>query len=74
MNLWLNRNFNIFFTINSLSTKVLSLNKSSKEISLIANTGTKKITIPNLFNGKKLFYGWQKIVVQTLQYQIIPQP
>ena len=57
MNLWLNRNFNIHFTINSLSTKTLGFDKTTKKLSLITNTGTTKITIPNLFNGKKLFYG-----------------
>lgn len=46
--------FNIFFTINSTSTKVLSFKKSpAKELSLITSTGTTKIAIPNLFNGKK---------------------
>ena len=67
MNLWLNRNSNLFFIVGSLSTKVLSLNNSTKELSLITNSGTTKITIKKLFNGKKkLFYGWQKVVVQTL--------
>ena len=54
MLLWLNRNFNIFSTINSVSTKVLSFNKTTKELSLITNAGTTKFTIPNLFNGKKI--------------------
>ena len=55
MNLWLNRNFDISFTINSVSTKILSFNKSTKELSLITNAGTEKITIPTtLFNGKKI--------------------
>ena len=55
MNLWLNRNFDISFTINSVSTKVLSFNKSTKELSLITNPGTEKITIPtSLFNGEKV--------------------
>ena len=34
MKLGLNRNFNIFFTINAVSTKVLSFNKSTKGLSL----------------------------------------
>ena len=54
MQLWLKRNFNIFFTINSVSTKVLSFNKSTNELSLITNTITTKFTIPSLFNGKKI--------------------
>ena len=44
----------VFSTINSVSTKVLSFNKTTKELSLITNTGTTKITIPDLFNGKKI--------------------
>ena len=55
MNLWLNRNFNICFTIDSVSTRVLSFDKSTKELSLITNAGTTKITIPtSLFNSKKI--------------------
>ena len=54
MALWLNRNFHTHFTKNSLSTKILGFNKISKELSLITNTGTTKITIPNIFNGKKI--------------------
>ena len=54
MKLCLNRNFKILFTINSVSTKVLSFNKSTKELSLIRNAGTTKFSIPDLFNGKKI--------------------
>lgn len=54
MKLWMNRNCNLFFRVGTLSTKVLSFHKSTKEFSLITNTGTTKITIPNIFNGKKI--------------------
>ena len=66
MKLWTNRNFNIFFGTFSFPLKVLSFNKVSKELTLLTSSTSTKFTIPSLFNGKKLFYGWQKIEVQML--------
>ena len=62
----MNRNFNIFFGTFSFPLKVLSFNKVSKELTLLTTSTSTKFTIPSLFNGKKLFYGWQKIEVQML--------
>lgn len=51
MKLWMNRNFYFYFLV---SSKVLSFNKVTKELSLITTAGTEKFTIPSLFNGKKM--------------------
>ena len=56
LSLWLNRNFNRFFIVGSLSTKILSFDKTKKELSLIPNTGTTKIAIQSFFNGKKIVF------------------
>ena len=45
MNLWLNRNLNIFFAINSVSTKILSFGKSTKKLSLITNLRVKVVEV-----------------------------
>ena len=58
MNLWMNRNFNLYFVRGSILLKFLNFNKVTKELSLITSSGTTKFTVPSVFNGKKrLFYG-----------------
>lgn len=77
MQLWINRNFNLYFVTASVPLNLISFNKVTKELSLITSSKITKFTIPSLFNGEKLFYGRQKIVVQMLSEhhdQIMPQP
>ena len=57
MNLWMNRNFNLYFVRGSILLKFLNSNKVTRELSLITSLGTTKFTVPSVFNGKKLFYG-----------------
>ena len=54
MNLWMNGNFNLFFIAGSVSLNVLSFNKITKELSLITSPGTRTITVPSIFNEKKI--------------------
>ena len=54
MQLWINRNFNLYFVTASVPLNLISFNKVTKELSLITSSKITKFTIPSLFNGRKI--------------------
>ena len=68
MQLWLNRTFTLRSQVQgSIYNTRLPFNKTANELNLYTNTGTTHLDLTNSFNGKKLFYGRQKIVMTILQ-------
>ena len=49
---------------NSLS---LTFTKAAGYLTLLSNNKRDFFSMPSSFDGKKLFYGWQKVLIQLLQ-------
>ena len=67
--LWRNRTFLLTKSDLNRLTLLLSLGYTSSDnkVSLTINKVKREFTIPRDFNGKKLLYGWWKILAKILQ-------
>ena len=63
---WINRNFSIKKKDSNSGATLLNLFHSTRgnTINLVVNNVRRQFTMLSSFNGKKLFYGWQKILTQ----------
>ena len=66
---WRNRSFSIHKKNSNFNTNLLSLfySNSSNQLVLSVNNSIRSLGLLSSFNGKKLFYGWQKILAKILQ-------
>ena len=66
---WRNRNFSLIKRNPSNSNTLVKINydKTNNKVNLTIHGTTKSITMPSSFNGKKLCYILQKVLVKVLQ-------
>ena len=66
---WRNRSFGLYKRDTSGRSIILTLRYSSvgNVLFLVVNNQRSQLTMPSDFNGKKLLYGWQKILAKILQ-------
>ena len=66
---WKNRDFALAKKISHYHQGLLSLTftKVAGYLTLLSNNKRDFFSLPSSFDGKKLFYGWQKVLIQLLQ-------
>ena len=66
---WSNRDFALVKknTQNNQGLLSLTFAKAASYLTLLTNNKISHFQLPSSFDGKKLFYGWQKVLIQLLQ-------
>ena len=66
---WRNRKFSIKKRDSNSGFRILDLyyHTLGSTINLVVNKVRRQLSLPSSFNGKKLLYGWQKILAKILQ-------
>ena len=66
---WNNRDFALSKKSKPSNQTLLSLTftKAAGYLTLLSNNKRDFFSLPSSFDGKKLFYGWQKVLIQLLQ-------
>ena len=66
---WRNRNFSLVKKNSQNSQILLSVTyvNAANYLTLFINNKRSYFQLPSSFDGKKLFYGWQKVLIQLLQ-------